>query len=500
MDACLHRNDVLNFSEVSDKYRIKNLVKMNHNLEILIKQKVSHLKVVDVISQIAERDKVQVYAVGGFVRDVILNRERNDLDVLVIGSGIDFAKNVADKLKIENVSYYKNFGTAHFDYQGMNIEFVGARKESYDRTTRKPIVEDGTFEDDIKRRDFTINTLAISLNKIDFGKLIDTYNGLADIESKLIRTPLDPFKTFDDDPLRIMRAFRFAAQLNFNVDESIMIAAKEMRERLSIVSQERITDEFLKILASPKPSVGFTLLFDSGVLEIVFPEISIMTGVDQRKDYHHKDVFLHTLQVVDNICRETDDVWLRFAALVHDIAKPPTKKFVEGIGWTFHGHEELGARMMRKIFIRLKLPLHKLEYIQKLIRLHLRPIALAKEDVTDSAIRRFVVNAGEDLEDLIILCRADITSKNPIKVEKYLANYERVMQKVRDVKERDQLRAFQSPVRGEEIMQICNLKPSRKVGEIKTAIEEAILDGKIGNNYEEAYKYLMEIKDQLLEN
>lgn len=490
----------MNFSEVSDKYRIKNLVKMNHNLEILIKQKVSHLKVVDVISQIAERDKVQVYAVGGFVRDIILNRERNDLDVLVIGSGIDFAKNVADKLKIENVSYYKNFGTAHFDYQGMNIEFVGARKESYDRTTRKPIVEDGTFEDDIKRRDFTINTLAISLNKIDFGKLIDTYNGLADIESKLIRTPLDPFKTFDDDPLRIMRAFRFAAQLNFNVDESIMIAAKEMRERLSIVSQERITDEFLKILASPKPSVGFTLLFDSGVLEIVFPEISIMTGVDQRKDYHHKDVFLHTLQVVDNICRETDDVWLRFAALVHDIAKPPTKKFVEGIGWTFHGHEELGARMMRKIFIRLKLPLHKLEYIQKLIRLHLRPIALAKEDVTDSAIRRFVVNAGEDLEDLIILCRADITSKNPIKVEKYLANYERVMQKVRDVKERDQLRAFQSPVRGEEIMQICNLKPSRKVGEIKTAIEEAILDGKIGNNYEEAYKYLMEIKDQLLEN
>ena len=473
---------------------------MNQELEILIKQKISYLKVIDVISRIAERDNVKVYAVGGFVRDIFLNRERNDLDILVIGSGLDFAKNVADELRIENVSYYKNFGTAHFDYQGMNIEFVGARKESYDRTTRKPIVEDGTFDDDIRRRDFTINTLAISLNKIDFGKLIDTYNGLADIESKLIRTPLDPFKTFDDDPLRIMRAFRFAAQLNFNVDESIMIAAKEMRERLSIVSQERITDEFLKILASPKPSIGFTLLFDSGVLEILFPEISIMAGVDQRKDYHHKDVFLHTLQVVDNICRETDDVWLRFASLVHDIAKPPTKKFVEGIGWTFHGHEDLGARMMKKIFIRLKLPLHKLEYIQKLIRLHLRPIALAKEDVTDSAIRRFVVNAGEDLEDLIILCRADITSKNPIKVEKYLANYERVMQKVRDVKERDQLRAFQSPVRGEEIMQICNLKPSRKVGEIKTAIEEAILDGKIGNNYEEAYKYLMEIKDQLLEN
>jgi putative nucleotidyltransferase with HDIG domain len=279
-----------------------------------------------------------------------------------------------------------------------------------------------------------------------------------------------------------------------------MTAVKEMRKRLSIVSQERITDEFLKILESPKPSIGLKLLFDSGVLEIVFPEISIMAGVDQRKDYHHKDVFLHTLQVVDNISNETNNVWLRFAALVHDIAKPPTKKFVEGIGWTFHGHEELGARMMKKIFHRMKFPLNQLEYIQKLIRLHLRPIALAKEEVTDSAIRRFVVSAGEDLEDLIILCRADITSKNPFKVEKYLGNYERVMQKVRDVKERDKLKEFQSPVRGDEIMQICNLKPSRKVGDIKTAIEEAILDGKIGNNYEEAYKYLLEIKGQYLKD
>ncbi len=473
---------------------------MNNELEILIKEKISDLKILDVISRVAEKDKVNVYAVGGFVRDLILNRERNDLDILVIGSGTDFAKSVADELGITNVSYFKNFGTAHFDFHEMNIEFVGARKESYDRNTRKPIVEDGTFEEDISRRDFTINTLAISLNKNEFGNLIDKYNGLSDIKNKLIRTPLDPFKTFDDDPLRIMRAFRFASQLNFNVDESIMNAAKEMRERLAIVSQERITDEFLKIMATPKPSIGLQLLFDSSVLEIVFPEISIMAGVDQRKDYHHKDVFLHTLQVVDNICKQTDDVWLRFAALVHDIAKPPTKKFVEGIGWTFHGHEDLGARMMKKIFHRMKLPLHKLEYIQKLIRLHLRPIALAKEDVTDSAIRRFVVESGEDLEDLIILCRADITSKNPVKVEKYLGNYERVMQKVRDVKERDQLRAFQSPVRGEEIMQICNLKPSRKVGEIKTAIEEAILDGKIGNNYEEALKYLMDIKDQFLEN
>ncbi len=473
---------------------------MNKELEILIKKKVTDLEIVRAISRISKRDNITAYAVGGFVRDIFLNRERSDLDILVIGSGTDFAKKVAEELSITNVAYFKNFGTAHFEFKGMNIEFVGARKESYDRNTRKPMVEDGTFEDDIARRDFTINTLAISLTEKDNGKIIDTYAGLEDIQNQLVKTPLDPLKTFDDDPLRIMRAFRFASQLNFKVDENIMIAANKMRERLIIVSQERITEEFLKILASPKPSVGLKLLFDSSVLDVIFPEIFIMAGVDQRKDYHHKDVFLHTLQVVDNICRETENVWLRFAALVHDIAKPPTKKFVEGTGWTFHGHEDLGAKMMKKIFHRMKLPLHKLEYIQKLIRLHLRPIALAKEEVTDSAIRRLVVQAGEDLEDLIILCRADITSKNPVKVEKYLGNYERVMQKVRDVKERDKLREFQSPVRGEEIMQICNLKPSRKVGEIKTAIEEAILDGKIGNNYEEAYGYLLAIKDQYLDN
>ncbi len=467
------------------------------NDEVFI-NKLRTIPIILKISDIAFSENKVVYAVGGYVRDLILGRERNDLDILVLGNGVEFAKQVAKSLNIQNVNYFKNFGTAHFDYSGMNIEFVGARKESYDRNTRKPVVEDGTFEDDISRRDFTINTLALSLNKDDFGKLIDIYDGLSDIEKKLVKTPLDPLKTFDDDPLRIMRAFRFASQLNFNVDESIMKAANEMRNRLAIVSQERITDEFLKILSSTKPSIGLKLLFDSGVLEIVFPEIFVMAGVDQRKDFHHKDVFLHTLQVVDNICEETDNVWLRFAALVHDIAKPPTKKFIEDIGWTFHGHEELGARMMKKIFHRMKLPMHQLEYIQKLIRLHLRPIALAKEEVTDSAIRRLIVQADEDLEDLITLCRADITSKNPLKVEKYLGNYERVMQKVRDVKERDQLRAFQSPVRGEEIMDICNLKPSRKVGEIKTAIEEAILDGKIGNNYEEALNYLMQIKDKML--
>lgn len=471
---------------------------MKSNNKISFKGKLKKNIVIKTIAKVVEKSNIEAYIVGGYVRDLILNRNRNDIDILVIGNGPEFAKMIADELGVKNVTIFNNFGTAHFHFGDMDVEFVGARRESYDRKTRKPSVLVGTFLEDITRRDFTINTLAISLNKKKYGYLVDVFNGYLDIRNKLIRTPLDPLKTFDDDPLRIMRAFRFAAQLDFSVDESIMHAARVMRERLGIVSQERITDEFLKILSSPKPSIGLKLLFDSGVMEIIFPEIAAMAGVDQRKDFHHKDVFLHTLQVVDNISKETENVWLRFAALVHDIAKPPTKKFVEDIGWTFHGHEDLGARMMKKIFLRMKLPMHHLEYVEKLIRLHLRPIALAKEEVTDSAIRRLIVQAGEDLEDLITLCRADITSKNPTKVEKYLDNYERVMKKVRDVKERDKLREFQSPVRGDEIMKICNLRPSKKVGEIKKAIEEAILDGKIGNNYQDAYQYLLKIKDSFL--
>lgn len=466
----------------------------------ILLDKIKEQKLISAVSKAASEIKKEVYIVGGYVRDLVLNRDRSDIDFLVIGSGPEFAKYVSEKLNLKNISVFNNFGTAHFNFEGLDVEFVGARKESYDRRTRKPIVENGTFLDDIARRDFTINTLALSLNENNFGELIDVYDGYTDIQNNFIKTPLDVYKTFDDDPLRIMRAFRFAAQLNFNVDENIMKAANEMRARLSIVSQERITDEFLKILSSFKPSIGLKLLFESGVMEIVFPEIAVLSGVDQRQDYHHKDVFLHTCMVVDNIAKETKNVWLRFAALVHDIAKPQTKKFVDGTGWTFHGHEELGARMMKKIFQRMKLPLHQLEYVEKLIRLHLRPIALAKEDVTDSAIRRLIVSAGEDLEDLITLCRSDITSKNPVKVEKYLENYERVMQKVRDVKERDKLREFQSPVRGEEIMRICNLEPSKKVGQIKKAIEEAILDGKIGNNYEEAYEYLIQRKEEFLKS
>lgn len=451
-----------------------------------------------VASETAGDLKTQIFIVGGFVRDLILNRQIFEIDFLVLSSGTEFAERYAEKLGVKNVTVFRNFGTAYFRYKDCDLEFVGARKESYNRDSRKPEVFTGSFLDDINRRDFTINTLAISLNKEDYGELIDTYGGIKDLKNRLIKTPIDPLITFDDDPLRIMRAFRFASQLNFRLDESISIAANQLRQRLKIVSQERITDEFLKILSSEAPSIGLIHMYQTGVLEIIFPELAILAGVDQRKDYHHKDVFFHTCKVVENISKMTDNIWLRFAALVHDIAKPQTKRFVEDIGWTFHGHEELGARMIKPIFKRMKLPYNKIEYVEKLVRLHLRPIALAKEEVTDSAIRRLIVSAGEDLGDLIILCRADITSKNQEKVSRYLENYEKVMKKVWKVEDKDKLRAFQSPVNGEEIMRICNLTPSRKVGEIKSAIEEAILDGKIENNYDEALIYLMEIKDGFL--
>ncbi len=453
-----------------------------------------------VASAIADERKEEFYLIGGFVRDSLLNRQRNEMDFLIVGDALSFATELSKSLGVDKIAVYKNFGTAHFSYSNLILEFVGARKESYLKNSRNPKVARGTLDDDLNRRDFTINCLSISLNQNSFGKLIDKFNGLEDINRKIIRTPLDPTKTFDDDPLRIMRAFRFASQFNFEVEPAVFNAIKEMAERLKIVSQERITDEFLKILSSPKPSIGLKLLFESGVMKVIFPEIASLGGVEQRKDYHHKDVFQHTCIVVDNVALVSDNLWLRFAALVHDIAKPQTKKFTEGIGWSFHGHEELGARVMKSIFMRMKLPLTKLEYIEKLIRLHLRPIALVNEQVTDSAIRRLVVSAGEDLDDLIVLCRADITSKNPAKVNRYLENYNIVMQKVKDVRERDHLRTFQSPVRGEEIMRVCNIPPSKLVGEIKTAIEDAILDGKIGNNYEEAYEYFLRIKDSFLKD
>jgi len=462
------------------------------------KNKIEQYSFLNSASKLASIMNVEVYLVGGFVRDLILQRESHEMDFLVLGNGIEFANEYAKELGIKSVNIYKTFGTAHFKYDDFSLEFVGARKESYNKDSRKPDVISGSFFDDISRRDFTINTLAISLDEKDFGELIDHYDGMGDIKNKLMKTPVDPLITFDDDPLRIMRAFRFASQLDFKIHDSILAAASKLKERLKIVSQERITDELLKIIESPKPSIGLKLLHSTEVMEIIFPEISNLSGVDQRKDFHHKDVFLHTCIVVDNVAKVSKNVWLRLAALLHDIAKPQTKKFVEEIGWTFHGHDEIGARMMKYIFKRLKLPLHHLEYVENLVRLHLRPIALAKEDVTDSAIRRLIVDAAEDLDDLITLCRADITSKDPYRVSKYLDNYERVMKKVFEVKEKDKLRAFQSPVRGEEIMRVCNLQPSKKVGEIKKAIEEAILDGKIGNNYEEALQYLRDIKDKYL--
>lgn len=449
-------------------------------------------------TKISEDRNEKLYLVGGYVRDLILERPSNEMDFLVVGNGPDFATDFAKALGVSDVVIFKNFGTAHFNYQGFSFEFVGARKESYNQNSRNPIVTTGTLDDDLNRRDFTVNTLALSLNHPNYLELIDKFNGVADIKNRIIRTPLEPKETFNDDPLRIMRAFRFASQLQFEIEQKTFEAATNMAERLTIVAQERITDEFFKILSSPQPSIGLVLLYKSNVMKIIFPEVAEMGGVEQRKEYHHKDVFYHTCIVVDNVAKVSDNVWLRFAALVHDIAKPQTKKFIEEIGWTFHGHEELGARMMKKIFERMKLPTSKLSYVEKLVRLHLRPIALVDEQVTDSAIRRLIVQADEDLDDLITLCRADITSKNPDKVNRYLENYEIVMKKVHEVKEKDKLRAFQSPVRGDEIMKVCNIPPSKLVGEIKTAIEEAILDGKIGNNYEEAYNYLLQIKDQFL--
>jgi len=451
-----------------------------------------------IASETAEIENVLLFIVGGFVRDIILDRIRDEIDFLVVGDGISFANALASKFGIEKVAVYKNFGTAQFHYKDLILEFVGARKESYNRHSRNPVVEIGTFKDDINRRDFTINTLAISLNKSDYGLIIDTFGGLNDISEKIIKTPLDPAVTFDDDPLRIMRAFRFASQLQFNLDEVTYKAAGEKAERLSIISQERITDEFLKILASSKPSIGLELLYNSGVMKIIFPEIEALAGAEQRKDHHHKDVFNHTCIVVDNVAMISNNLWLRFAALVHDIAKPATKKFIEGTGWSFHGHEEIGARMLKPVFDRMKLPHSQLEYVEKLVRLHLRPIALVDDGVSDSAVRRLVVNAGECLDDLFILCKADITSKNQSKVSKYLQNYEKVVEKIKEVREKDKLRAFQSPVRGDEIMKICNISPSKEVGLLKTEIEEAILDGRIENNYEEALAYLLVIKDKIL--
>ena len=447
------------------------------------------------VSDVARENDVETYVIGGFVRDLILKRPSKDIDFVCVGSGIALAKAVSKKLgKEAHLSVYKNFGTAAITYRDWELEFVGARKESYRADSRKPVVENGTLEDDQNRRDFTINALAISLNEENLGQLIDPFGGMVHLSDKLIKTPLEPKVTFSDDPLRIMRAIRFASQLGFDIEPDTWDAIVETKERLSIISQERITDELNKIILSPKPSYGFKLLFSSGILKIIFPEMAKLQGIKTKNGLSHKDNFYHTLQVLDNISEHTNDLWLRWAAILHDIAKPATQRFAQGTGWTFHGHEDMGARWVPKIFKNLKLPLNeKMKFVQKLVKLHLRPIALVNEQVTDSAIRRLLYESGDDIADLMTLCRADITSKNPNKVRRYISNFNKVEQKIKEVEDRDHIRNFQPPVSGELIIETFGIEPSKVVGEIKTAIKEAILDGVIQNDKQEAFELMIKI-------
>jgi poly(A) polymerase len=457
--------------------------------------------IIHVVADVAERERTRVFLVGGYVRDLLLGHPDSDIDFAVEGSGMEFARAVARRVGSHPV-LFEQFGTAMVPVGDLKLEFVGTRVERYEENSRKPIVTEGTIEDDLRRRDFTVNALAIELGRDGAWELIDLFGGLDDLDARILRTPLDPATTYSDDPLRMMRAARFAAQLDFQLDPLSHEAITAMNERIRIISQERISAELLKTLAAGRPSIGLHILYDTGLLQYILPELHRLQGVELVRaggiSYAHKNVFLHTLKVVDNIAAVTPNVWLRFAAMMHDIAKPATKRFQEGIGWTFHGHDELGARWQEKIFRRLKLPLKEKGYVANLVRLHHRPMALVDEEVTDSAIRRLIVDAGEDLDDLFLLCRADITSRDARKVAKYLQNYDHVIERIRDVREKDQLRAFQSPVRGEEIMEICGLKPSRMVGVLKEAIEDAILDGRIPNEYEAARTYLLEIKDGLL--
>lgn len=448
--------------------------------------------VIDALKNISAQKNQSIFIIGGYVRDLILNRPTNDIDIVTEGSGVELAEICAKKLNVKKVNIFKNFGTAMFNYNGLDVEFVGARKESYRIESRKPIVEDGTLQDDQNRRDFTINALAINLHPNNFGELVDPFNGLEDLRNKIIRTPLNPNITYSDDPLRMMRAIRFATQLEFKIEDNSFKSIAKNAERISIISKERITDELNKIILAKKPSVGFKMLFDTGLLQLIFPEMTALQGVEVKNGKGHKDNFYHTLEVLDNVAEKSDNLWLRWAAILHDIAKPTTKRFDDEHGWTFHGHEDKGARMVPKIFRNLRLPAdNKMKYVQKLVALHLRPIALTKEEITDSAIRRLIFDADQDLEDLMLLCRCDITSKNPDKVKKYLHRFDQVEQKIKDVEERDHIRNWQPPISGEEIISTFGLKPSREVGILKNSIKDAILEGEIANNYQEAFNFML---------
>lgn len=451
-----------------------------------------------VVKRTAKELNLETYVIGGYVRDLLLKRPSKDIDFVCIGSGIQLAERVNKSFEESYLTVFKSFGTAMVKVGELELEFVGARKESYRSNSRKPIVENGTLEDDQNRRDFTINALALSLNEPTFGELLDPFNGINDLKQKLIRTPLDPGVTFSDDPLRMLRAIRFASQLGFDIEANTFEAIANNLERIKIISQERITDELNKIILSPRPSYGFKLLFTSGLLKYIFPEMVRLHGVEKKEGKSHKDNFYHTLQVLDNVAEVSDDLWLRWSAILHDIAKPATKRFNKKAGWTFHGHEDKGARMVPGIFKKMKLPLNdRMQFVKKLVRLHLRPIALVKENITDSAIRRLLFEAGDDIESLMMLCKADITSKNDEKVKRYLNNFKKVERKLLEVEEKDHLRNFQPPISGALIMERFNLKPSRVVGEIKEEIKEAILDGKIENNLAEANKLMLEIAARL---
>ncbi|SFF55021.1 CCA tRNA nucleotidyltransferase [Sunxiuqinia elliptica] len=463
-----------------------------------MKQHLQH-PIFSIISEEADALSQPCFVIGGFVRDLLLKRNSPDIDVVTLGSGINLAQQVAKRIGPKTpVSVFKNFGTAMLKYQELEVEFVGARKESYQSDSRKPIVEDGTLEDDQKRRDFTINALAIGLNQNNFGELIDPFGGIEDLQNQIIRTPLEPGITFSDDPLRMMRAIRFSTQLNFKIEANTLKAISANKNRIKIVSKERIIEEVNKIIMSDKPSKGFKLLEKTGLLELIFPELFQMKGREEVNGIGHKDNFYHTLEVLDRIVPNTDNLWLRWSAILHDIAKPRTKKFIKGQGWTFHAHNFIGAKMIPGIFRRMKLPLNeKMKYIQKMVSLHMRPIVLSEEEVTDSAIRRLLFEAGDDIDDLMTLCEADITSKNEAKVKRYLKNFQLVREKLKDLEERDHIRNFQPPVSGEEIMEVFNLRPSREVGDIKNAIKEAILEGEIHNDHDEAYNYMLKIAAEM---